>query len=371
MTINLFGSRVNKKKILLAVGGTAGHMFPAQGLARELLEQHPEIELLFAGKGLSTNPYFDRDLYLCHDVESLTPFRGNPFKALYTLFKGIAASVALLAKEKPQLVVGFGSFHSFPLLFAAVLKKIPFVLFESNTVPGRVVRLFSKRALFTGIYFSLAQKYLKGKTIEVQIPTHKRFKKESLSREEAHRQLSLDPQLITLLVFGGSQGAKQMNETLKEVLPLLHKEHFQFQLIHFTGDEKSVEQMCAICAQLGIRCYIKKFEPQMLFAWTAADLVICRAGAMTLSELLHYEVPGILIPYPFASDQHQLKNALFIEDNVQGAIHLPQSSLNAEKLSLAILSLAKGRGEEMRRAIVRFKKTQTKKTLSQLVSEIL
>jgi UDP-N-acetylglucosamine--N-acetylmuramyl-(pentapeptide) pyrophosphoryl-undecaprenol N-acetylglucosamine transferase len=359
---------MTNKKVLLAVGGTAGHVFPAQGLARELLEQHPEMELLFAGKGLSTNPYFDKSLYICCDVESLTPFRGNPFKALCSLFRGVVSSMKLLAKEKPQLVVGFGSFHAFPLLCAAVLKKIPFVLFESNAIPGKVVRLFSKKALFTGIYFSGAQEHLKGKTIEVEIPTRK---KDSFSREEAHRQLSLDPQLITLLAFGGSQGAKQVNETLLKTLPLLHQADFHFQLIHFTGDEKSAEEMRTECARLGMGCYIKKFELQMALAWSAADLVICRAGAMTLSELLHHEVPGILIPYPFASDQHQLKNALFIENTVQGAVHLPQSSLSAELLSQTILSLVKERRGEMREAIRRFNQTQIKKTLSQLVTEIL
>ncbi len=137
------------KKILFAAGGTGGHLFPAQALAEQLMGD--SVELLFAGARLSQNAYFDKTKFPYHDIASTTPFRGGVLKALKStgiLIKGIRESLRLLSQEKPDLVVGFGSFHAFPVLCAAVLKKIPLVLFESNAIPGKVIRLFSKRAVF-------------------------------------------------------------------------------------------------------------------------------------------------------------------------------------------------------------------------------
>lgn len=160
-------------KVLFAAGGTGGHLLPAQALAHQLQEKNEGLELLFAGALLSTNPYFDRETFPFQDVASTTPFRGGFFKKMgsfLVLLKGIWESWVLLCREAPDLVVGFGSFHAFPLLCAAVIKRIPLVLFESNAAAGKVIRLFSKKADFTGIYFPQAKKGLKGTTYEVEIP---------------------------------------------------------------------------------------------------------------------------------------------------------------------------------------------------------
>ena len=141
------------------------------------------------------------------------------------------------------------------------------------------------------------------------------------------------PDLPTLLVFGGSQGAKQINQHMIHLLPLLKKEKNSFQLIHLTGSEETAKEVQLLCESLNIPCYTKKFETQMDLVWSAADIAICRSGAMTLSELLHYEVPAILIPYPFAADQHQLKNAQFLQQTVGGAIHYPENSLSPSILA--------------------------------------
>src|ERR1700722_1539455 len=118
----------SKHKLLVAAGGTGGHLYPAQALASELMQNRQNLELLFAGAGLSTNRYFHKELYPFEDVSSGTPFRGNIFKAFWRIFSGIKRSMQLLETFKPDLVVGFGSYHSFPLLVAALLKRIPIVL---------------------------------------------------------------------------------------------------------------------------------------------------------------------------------------------------------------------------------------------------
>lgn len=358
------------KKILIAAGGTGGHLFPAQALSDQLLKEHPDLELFFAGAKLSTNAYFDKEKFRFYDVSSTTPFRGSPFaalKAIWILLKGIRDSLRLLSKEKPALVVGFGSFHVFPILCAAVLKKIPIALFESNAIPGKVVRLFSKKAKWTGVYFSAAKDYLQGATRDVEIPT-RTGTHSCLSKQEARQFFGLDPDATTLLIFGGSQGAQGINNKILQMLPLLKKENLQ--LIHLTGCDAMALLVAKRCKELGISCCAKKFEKRMDAAWNAADAVICRAGAMTLAELLLYEVPGILIPYPSASDQHQLKNALFIEKNVGGAVHLLESALTPELLETTLRDLLDSLSSKAN-AIKNYKAQQKKQDLSRLISEML
>lgn len=356
-----------KKKVLIAVGGTGGHVFPAVGLAEELLDTNQDLYILFAGAGLSTNRYFNREQFAYCDIESATPARGGivgAIRSLRALSKGLIASLKLLSKETPHLVVGFGSFHAFPLICAAVLKRIPLVLFESNALPGRVIRLFSKRAQFTGIYFPPAKQHLRGKSVEVHIPKRKSVPTSTLSNREAKAQLGLDEHRPTLLVFGGSQGARAINAAVSEML----RGEFPFQLIHFTGSEEVASDIKQLCAQRGIRCYVKPFEPRMAVVWKAANMALCRAGAMTLSELIEHEVPCVLIPYRFASENHQMKNALFMQNEVKGGFVLEERNLSGVRLLEEILHLDLS---VLSAGISHFKKKQSKHSFSQCVSELL
>jgi len=359
-------------KVLFAAGGTGGHLFPATALAEQLQRQYPSAKILFAGAALSRNAYFDKGSFLFKDITSMTPFGGGLRRAVasvMTLLRGVRESFALLASEKPDLVIGFGSFHTFPILLAVNLKKIPYILFESNAISGKVVRLFSKRALFTGIYFSEAKNSLKGKTVEVEIPMRG---KNSTLKEEARSHFRLRPDLPTVLVFGGSQGARRINRTLIEMLPLL--KNTPLQLIHLTGCEQTASEVVSLCKELGVHCFASKFESQMHLAWSAADLVICRAGAMTLAELVHYEVPGILIPYPAAAEQHQRKNAEVFQARVGGAIplmeHLLTPALLAETLQ-PLLSAQSPQRVQMQEAVKQFKRQQKRMDLSQLIVHLL
>jgi UDP-N-acetylglucosamine--N-acetylmuramyl-(pentapeptide) pyrophosphoryl-undecaprenol N-acetylglucosamine transferase len=369
-------NRTYKMRVIFAVGGTGGHLFPAQSLAERVQKSKPEIEVLFAGAKLSTTFYFDKNRFPFWDVTSTTPFRGNilkQFKSIGILIKGIFESLFLLSKKKPDLVIGFGSFHSFPVICAAVIKKIPLVLFEANAVPGKVIKLFSKKAMITAIYFEEAKQDLKGKTVEVEIPNKNLQAQREIAQAEARHRLSLELDLMTLLVFGGSQGAKQINQHLLELLPQLGKQT-RFQLIHLTGDEEITRESQLLCETLKIPCYVKTFEKEMAFVWSAADIAICRSGAITLSEILFFEVPAILIPYPFSSDQHQLKNALFLEKKVGGAIHVLQDRVSTallfEKI-LSFISLSFSERLKMKNGIKDFKVQQKKESLERLIIKIL
>jgi len=320
-------SKSKHKKILFAVGGTGGHLLPAQALARELTE---EYEVLFGGGKLSSNRYFHRDLFSYRDVASSTPLRGSPVRAAFELGRGVKQSLSLFKDYKPDLVVGFGSFHSFPILAAAKLKKVPYLLVEQNALPGRVNRLFASGALFSAIQFEEAKRFLKGKAQQATIPS---WSKEATEKGEARLYFDLDPDLFTLLAFGGSQGASAINVAVSR-LSLQHP----FQVLHFCGDESEVMGLKKVYRERGILACVKPFEKKMENAWSAADLAICRSGAATLAEMISYGVPAVLIPWPEATDDHQTKNAEAL-NGLGGAYLVAQSEL--DRLEETVVQLLK------------------------------
>lgn len=350
-----------KKKVVIAVGGTGGHLFPAQSFAEEL----DDAEVVFIGKGLAKNSYFDRKRFTFHDVESMTPFRGK-WRSAYLIIKGVITCLSLLSKIKPDLVVGFGSFHAFPVLVAARLHRVPIALFESNAMPGKVIRLFSKKAKVTGIYMDGAKKWLKGHVVSVEMPFGKRFKESCISKADALQELGLVSNYLTLLVLGGSQGAQKLNATLLELLPFIKQERLPWQLIHLTGSDEMSKEIAKVCKALDIPCYVKPFDKKMSCLFQAADLAVCRAGAVTVAELLHHAIPSILIPYPSASDAHQEKNARFVQDVVQGGIELPEQNLSAKKLLDLLISLDK-EALLKREKITQFKAKENRPSLATLV----
>lgn len=360
-------------KILVAAGGSGGHLLPAQAFARQVMNNHPSVHVLFAGSGLVKSHCFDRQQFPFVEITSGTLFHKNPWKmgkSLLLLLKGIWQSLRLVAEEKPAVVVGFGSFHCFPLLCAASILRTPIVLFEANTEPGRVIRLFAKHALCTAIAFEGAKERLKGKTADVFLPI--RGLEIKLSKKEAREQLKLDPNLPTLLIFGGSQGARGLNEQVPALLKSLVEKKVAFQLIHLTGRlENEVERLCH---ELGILAYIKPFEEAMNTVWSATTVAICRAGAATMTELIEFEIPALLVPYPHAADNHQLKNALFMEKKVKGALHFEEGDFSSPSLLHQVLQLLdpdSALQKEMKNGIKWYKQSQKKQELSTLVMEYI
>ncbi len=364
-----------RKKIVIAAGGTGGHLFPAQALADQIRKEHPNVDIVFMGAGLKSNRYFEKERYPHFDVVSATPFRRSVaaiFKSVVQLAKGIKESLKLLRQEEPDLIVGFGSFHSFPILCAARLQKRPMALFESNAYPGKVIRIFSSSASFTAIAFSQAETYLKGKAVEVAMPV--RVAPHRISIEEARGYFGLDPRYPTLLIFGGSQGASALNQLLVQSMEALKTHYPDFQVIHIAGNAKAAELLKEAYARLKMKVCVKEFEPKMAFAYQASTLAICRSGAATVSELIAFELPSILIPFPYASDDHQTKNAQFLQQEVKGAITFQESSLTKEILANEIyrfLDPDYSKIAEMKKALSEYKTGQNKKELCTLIYETI
>lgn len=285
------------KKIIFAVGGTGGHLFPAQALSKELKGS----DILFAGGKLSSNPFFDKFQYPFREIRSGSPSRGNPVLAGFQLLLGLFQSFRLLKEFSPDLVIGFGSFYSFPVLLAAKIRKIPYLLVESNALPGKVNRLLSTGAKHSALQFEEAAKHMRGPSSLAKMPIPSQFSG-SIEKREAKKFYALDPDCFTLLVFGGSQGATALNDAALKL-------EGDFQVLHFCGKDSDPELLKEEYAKKGILAHVKSFENQMHIAWRAADLALCRAGAGTLTELTHYSVPAILVPWPGATDDHQRVNA--------------------------------------------------------------
>lgn len=323
-------------KVLLAVGGTGGHLFPAQAVAKEL--EKKGVETLFAGALLDENRFLDKQAFRYCSVASATPFCSNPFKAAALLLKGIRESLALLRREKPDLVIGFGSYHSFPLLCAARLKKTQLILFEADTFPGKVNRLFSRSALFSAFAFPHAAEHLHGDKRHVQMPSMHREAFDRMTQFEARQALGLDPDRLTLLVCGGSQGARAINRQIAPLLQRADEQKLSLQLIHLTGDQEMTRLIEKQCSDLNIPSYVKEFDKEMGILWRAASLLIGRCGAGTLSEMITFQVPGILIPFPFAASGHQEKNALYLQEKVKGGYSLFEHEMSVERLFNLLLS---------------------------------
>ena len=348
-----------KKRVLITVGGTGGHVYPAMALAKQL--QDNDNEVLFVGGGLASNPYFDRTSFQYQQVDCGN-LRSNPIacmNGMRKIIQGIYQSKGIIKKFRPDVVVGFGSFYTLPTLLAAKLHKVPIVLHEANRIPGKVNRLLSKYVTITGVHFPDTGALLKGKTVEATIPLRAGYRLDQTSTEEARRHYALAPNLRTLLVFGGSQGAHAINYLLAEALFALPDSLIsQLQVLHITGDSLMTQQLNAKYAAHGISAHVKDFENQMNLAWQAADFMVSRAGAGTVVEQLEFEVPGILIPYPHATDNHQEKNADFMVEDVGGAIkcleHTLANNQLAQKLT-ALLSNNQEQLEQMRQAMQTYK----------------
>lgn len=345
------------KKVIIAAAGTGGHLFPAQALAQELRSLGHQI--LFAGHGLSTNRYFSKEEFSYEDVSSATPYKKNALKAFLEISKGIKRSLKLMRSFTPDLIVGFGSFHTFPVLVAAFIFRIPIVLFEANSIPGKVNRLFSRFANVSAVHFVEAGMKLSGKTKEVAMPLWKGVRS---CQEKARDYFSLDPRKNTLLIFGGSQGALSINKLLSDTAPYLAGE---FQVIHFTGDKKAIQEITQRYAELKIPACVKEFETRMDLAWQAATLAVCRSGAATLAELIEFEVPAILLPFPYATDDHQRKNAECME-RIGGAIYLRDN----DRFLDAFLRCKQEIGT-MQQSIRTFKENNNKPSLCSLINEVL
>jgi UDP-N-acetylglucosamine--N-acetylmuramyl-(pentapeptide) pyrophosphoryl-undecaprenol N-acetylglucosamine transferase len=292
--------------VLIAAGGTGGHIIPAQVVAEDLFDEG--VRVSFAAHNLSNNPFFNKERFCFYDIQA-SPFSLTPFglcRLMKRTIHGFVSSLSLM--DDVDLVVGFGSYHALPILLAAAYKKKPFVLYEANSVPGRVIRLTSPLALYTACPFEEAMQKLRGQTKNAA-PILRRHMRAPPSLEHAKDYFGLPLHIPTILVMGGSQGARSLNSLMPKVLSRFSDER-KLSVIHLAGGKEDISTLMKKYKDLGVLATVKAFESKMEYALAAANVVVSRAGASAISEIEAFQKPAIYIPYPEATDDHQRKNAL-------------------------------------------------------------
>lgn len=365
-----------RKNILIAVGGTGGHLFPAQALARQIRSREENVNIMFVGEGLLKNPYFCRDEFSFREVPSGTFSKRKIFQSIINcgvLAKGFVSSFGIIKSFRPDVIVGFGSYHSLPPLAAAKAYAIPIVLHEGNSIPGKVNRFFSRFARITTVSFPMASNFLSGKSLYVNFPLRDGYTPLYTPKEKARRHFVLQANKFTFLVFGGSQGALALNTHFcAAVLDLIDRSR-NFQVIHLTGHESFKDEIKEFYRDNGVEACVRSFEERMDLAWIAADLAITRSGASSIAESIAMETPTILVPYPFATNFHQDKNADYVQNEVRGAVKLEEKDLKPTKLAQTISGLLENDREKlsmMKQSLCDYKSNSGAHDLCSIVFEV-
>lgn len=302
-------------KIIISGGGTGGHIYPALAIASELQQRIPEVHLLYVGTpaGMESRIVPAAGLtYAALDVSGID--RTSMLKASKSMIKfpnSFFQARNIIKEFQPDMIVGTGGYVSFPIVLAGTFMGVKTIIHEQNAYPGLANRNLAKRADRVLLTFPEARQYLDTDSIRVTgLPVRKEIK--PMDKQKARQRLGLDSGLFTILAFGGSLGAQTINNA---VLDFIDRSRSQdLQLLWITGEaayEQMKEELERRFDRQTLRPQIKLFPylNQMEQAMGAADLAVCRAGASTVSELAMIGLPAILVPFPFAADNHQEKNA--------------------------------------------------------------
>lgn len=322
-------------KLVMAGGGTGGHLFPALALAQEIKEKDRGAEITFiGGKGGLEEKIVPRYGYPLKvlDVEGVKRKTGiKRARAIAKALRSTLEMVAVLRAIRPDGVIGTGSYSSAPVVAAAKLLGIKTAILEQNALPGLTNRMLGK--VVDRIYISFEESrgfFPGGRTILSGNPIRKEILKKAGERE-------LTRDRFTVLVFGGSQGAKAVNTAFLDASEYLTEIWNGLRVIHQTGEE-GYEQAVSAYKRKGLKVEVFKFIEDMATAYNSADLVVCRAGATSLAEITALGLPAILIPYPFAADDHQTANAASLAQ-AGAAVMIKQDGLTGSTLAEAIRRL--------------------------------
>ena len=326
-------------RIIIAGGGTGGHIFPALAIANALKKQSPGIEVLFVGaKGKMEMDKIPEAGYKIigltiagYNRSSLIQNIGLPFK----LVQSFLQVNTILRSFKPDAVIGVGGYSSFPVLKVAQSRKIPTFIHEANSLPGKSNIMLGKKATKIFVAADGMEKYFPADRILITGNPIRSIFLEKISKEEALSFFGLKPGYKTVFVMGGSLGAKSINETISKHIDVFQKN--KLQLIWQTGKAFAAKAAEAEVEKNNI--WTNAFITHMEYAYTAADIVVARSGAMTIAELSVVGKASIFVPYPFAAEDHQAENALALVK--QDAALMVRDADVATKLLDTILELVK------------------------------
>ena len=332
-------------KVIIAAAGTGGHINPGIAIANKIKEKEKDSEIIFIGtnRGL-VNDLVPRAGYKletidAHGIERKLTFQN--FKNLYASFKSIKEAKKIIEKFKPDVVIGTGGYICVPVVIAAKKMNIPVILHESNAFPGVAVKLFKKKADAILVGFEDAKNRLTGSKNVIVTGNPIKIKKldlDEIRKNKIKKEIGLNAEKPIVLVFGGSQGAESINKSFMEII--VNKKNKDYQIIWAVGQGQydkikikleEVNMDINNIENVKIVPYIYNMEEVM----NACDLVVCRSGAMTITEVSVVGKPAIFIPFPFATENHQEYNAKVLE-RVGAAKIILDRDLNSEILGRTI-----------------------------------
>jgi len=295
------------KNVMIAAGGTGGHIFTGVAIAEEFVEMLPNVRLTFVGtrRGLEQRviPSLGWQLVMM----GAPKYKGmSGFRKLMALIKvpfSILSAVRIVSSRKPDILVSIGGYASGPLSIAAWLFRVPIVLIEPNAIPGMANKLVGRFARLIFVAFDEAKSYFNSaRVIKYGVPVRKVIR-------EAKHDLKDSQDIFTIFVFGGSQGAKRLNESMKDAARALSDIKDKIKIIHQTGSAAEVTGVRAVYDSVGIESKVFGFTDRIWDCYRKADFVIARSGAATVAEISALAIPSALVPYPYAADDHQMANA--------------------------------------------------------------
>ena len=324
-----------RKKIAVACGGTGGHIFPGLAIANILLKRGHDVTIWMAGKDIESEAVKEwNGKIITIPTEGFQ--YGLSLKSIMTLLKlfiGIIKAIFLMKNNTPNIVLAMGSYASIAPCIAAIFLKIPYILHEANTVPGRAVSLLSSKSVCVAISFKETKKYLNhSNIIHTGMPLRNEIQKALINKPYKKSN-----DYFTILITGGSRGARVLNSSLPHIFSNTLLKDTSFKIIHIIGNS-SVDIYEKIYKSLNIKADIYTFVHDIEKFYLESDLVIARSGASTCTEICAFGLPSILIPYPYAIHDHQLKNAKVLEA-AGAALVINEKELKNNELATYIYSL--------------------------------
>lgn len=367
------GSSVNRQPptancLMVAGGGTGGHVYPAVAIAREYLTRDPSRRIVFVGtaKGLETQivPKAGFPLELIEVGGLKGKGAGDLVRNLLRLPRGFLQAWRLIGRHRPSVVLGVGGYSSGPVLAAAVLRRVPTIIHEQNAFPGVTNRILAKFVRVVAVAFQDAAPRL-GRADAVTTGNPIRGEFFDAAPEPPAGELR------RLLVFGGSQGSRVLNDAMIAALPQLSSLRDRIEITHQTGPAELDKVRAAYNASPFPDARVVAYLDPMVGEMEAADLVVCRAGAMTIGELSAIGRPAILVPFAAATNNHQEVNARVME-KAGGAVVITERELTAERLATAVAEVLTDvpRAERMRAAARGLAHRDASKTVVDLIEKI-
>jgi UDP-N-acetylglucosamine--N-acetylmuramyl-(pentapeptide) pyrophosphoryl-undecaprenol N-acetylglucosamine transferase len=323
-------------RVLIAAGGTGGHIYPGIAVAKEILRRTPGSDVRFVGtaRGLENKlvPQAGFELSLIDSAGLKNVGLNARARGVIVLPKSFLEARSLIKTFRPDVVIGAGGYVSGPVVLTAAILRVPTLVMESNALPGWTNRVLARFVDQAAVSFDAALPFFRGKAVVTGNPVRREFFEISTRLRQ--------PGEFSILVFGGSQGARAINEAMIAALPSLASLRDVLRLTHQTGEADYARVSSGYAeAGWGERASVLKYIDNMVDAFAAVDLVICRAGATTTAELIAAGKASVMIPFPLAADDHQRKNAEALEAAGAGKMIL-QQDLSGKRLAEEITALA-------------------------------